>query len=135
MRGFLGKRKRPPIAVAASRISRPRPSGQAADRDVTPVAERKQSDRRAIPPPTAATGRHARRVMKSDVRAATYSVLDQIQSFNSSTNNVTYEMVGTNTVANIQSDPSTGLNYTWDSRNQLTTLSNSSSNLSNVIDS
>jgi hypothetical protein len=134
MRGFLGKRKRPPIAVAASRISRPRPSGQAADRDVTPVAERKQSDRRAIPPP-AATGRHARRVMKSAVRAATYSVLDQIQSFNSSTNNVTYEMVGTNTVENIESDPSTGLSYTWDSRNQLTTLSNSSSNLSNVFDS
>jgi hypothetical protein len=55
--------------VSESRIPESRPSSQ--KRDGTPVAERKQSDRSAIPPGPAATPRccHAGRKMKTDPRA------------------------------------------------------------------
>ncbi len=41
---------------------------------------------------------------------------------------------GRDTAENIKSDPTTGLNYTWNSRTQLTTLAGGSWSLSNVFD-
>jgi hypothetical protein len=75
--------------------------------------------------------------MKSDVRAAPPSrVLARLWNSVSapSATPQTYESVGTKTAENIQSDPTTNLNYTWNSRTQLTTLAGGSWNLANVFD-
>ena len=64
---------------------------------------------------------------------ATYSVLDQLATWNGYP--VSYETVGTSkTAENIQSDPTTNLNYTWNARTQLTTLAGGSWRLANVFD-
>ena len=64
---------------------------------------------------------------------ATYSVLDQLATWNGYP--VSYETVGTSkTAENIQSDPTTNLNYTWNARTQLTTLAGGSWSLANVFD-
>lgn len=65
--------------------------------------------------------------------SATYTAIDQLFTWNGT--QVTYETVGSNNTAdNIKFDPSTGLTYSWNSRNQLTTLAGAGSTIANTFD-